>query len=396
LKIIYYSPHPNLNLSDPAGYGTHMREMINAFRELGHEVITCIMGGEEKQRDDMSIQFNESLPKKAIKSLTPTRIWQSLKDIDLIRFDKTAAKKLELLVKKEKPDLIYERGFYMMISGVETAKKYEVKHILEINAPYTEEKTELEGKSLLFKKAAQREQQQVENTSQVVVVSSALKKYFSEKYPSAEQKILITPNAVDPAKTKADAVKTQELTVRYSISEDELVIGFVGSIFPHHGVDDLIHAFHQLVEKGLYELKLLIVGDGETLDQLKQLAHELDTDNKVIFIGNVPSNEVYNYIELMDICIMAKSNWYGSPVKIFEYGSMGKAIIAPDVDPVRDVMQNEVHGILIRSSVSELTAALKKLLSDKALKEKIARNFQQKVLSEHTWLKMAEKILSPV
>ena len=47
MKILYYSPHPHLNLSAETGYATHMREMINAFQERGHTVILVIRGGIE-------------------------------------------------------------------------------------------------------------------------------------------------------------------------------------------------------------------------------------------------------------------------------------------------------------------------------------------------------------
>ena len=77
MKILYYSPNPNLNLSDPAGYGTHMREMIKAFRALGHEVEVQIMGGTEPKP---SVAAKPSLLKRFAKVVIPSRRWQTLKD----------------------------------------------------------------------------------------------------------------------------------------------------------------------------------------------------------------------------------------------------------------------------------------------------------------------------
>ncbi|MEY3398003.1 MAG: hypothetical protein RL220_597, partial [Bacteroidota bacterium] len=47
MKILYYSPHPNLNLATPSGPGTHMREVIEALESQGHTVVRFIAGGEE-------------------------------------------------------------------------------------------------------------------------------------------------------------------------------------------------------------------------------------------------------------------------------------------------------------------------------------------------------------
>ena len=69
MKILYYSPHPHLNLSDPSGYGTHMREIINAFQENGHTVETLIIGGEE--RSQSSSEVKPSKVKMFLKSVIP-------------------------------------------------------------------------------------------------------------------------------------------------------------------------------------------------------------------------------------------------------------------------------------------------------------------------------------
>jgi len=152
MKILYYSPHPHLNLMSPSGYGTHMREMINAFKVIGHKVLPVIIGGTELNNTKMAIP-KPSFIKKLLKSIIPALIWESAKDVLLIRNDMQAKKLLEQKVKAFQPDLIYERSSYLQSSGVEVANKYNIEHILEINAPYTEERIKLQGYSLFIKKA---------------------------------------------------------------------------------------------------------------------------------------------------------------------------------------------------------------------------------------------------
>lgn len=93
---------------------------------------------------------------------------------------------------------------------------------------------------------------------------------------------------------------------------------------------------------------------------------------------------------------MARSNWYGSPIKIFEYGALGKAIIAPDNIPVNDVMIHNEDGLLISNDLFKLSYALLTLLNDKEKREILGKTFQKKVLNEHTWINNARVILNSV
>jgi len=391
MKILYYSSHPNLNLAAPSGPGTHMREVIGAFKELGHEVETLILGGEEMNQES-DIQFSESSSKKILKKILTESMWQTLKDVRLRRFDRYAEKLLWKKIQDFQPDMVYERGYYLMTSGVKMSKKAGTRHIIELNAPYPEEKIAMEGQSFLINKSNQCEYEQVTMSERVVVVSSALKKYLTDRYPEAENKVIVTPNAINLNKLKVENKAVSKLRAQLNFDQ-KTVIGFVGSIFPYHGVDRLLDAFVSL-SSSYPDARLLIVGDGETRAQLEARCAQLKLQEKVHFSGNVKHSDVPNYIELMDIAVMPKSNWYGSPVKIFEYGLLKKAVLAPDNVPVRDVMIPDVDGILIRDSVNELKSALVRLLKDEDFRNKLASNFHEKVTTKHRWEDVVRKILA--
>jgi glycosyltransferase involved in cell wall biosynthesis len=174
--------------------------------------------------------------------------------------------------------------------------------------------------------------------------------------------------------------------------EGKTVIGFVGSIFPYHGVHLLIEAFSQLDEK--VDTRLLIVGDGAALPELKAQALSAGVLDRCIFTGSVPHRKVYPLMENMDICCMPDSNWYGSPVKIFEYGLMKKPVIAPDVGPVRDVMKDGEDAILVKPKAEALKAALEKLVEDRNLRDELSHSWHEKVLLNHTWDAAAKKVLN--
>jgi len=352
-------------------------------------VVRWIAGGEKLQESNLQIVCKQ----RAYKKLIPSFVWQTLKDLELWRWNKQAQIQIEALIASEKPDLVYERGYYMMTAVSVACKKAGVKHVIELNAPYPQEKREMEGFSLLTFLANKAEKTQVLNAHAVVVVSTELQKYFCTKTGVNSSKVVVTPNAVNlQTVNNTIADKREEL----GFKSEDLVIGFVGSIFPYHGVDILLDALRKVIQSNDHSVKALIVGDGEILPELKRRVVEWNLSDRVVFTGNVPHAQVYGYIQSMDITVMPKSNWYGSPVKIFEYGIMGKLVIAPDNGPVKDAMVNGVDGLLVNETTEGLVAQLNQAMRDKVQAEKMALHFQTKIKNQFTWQHVADRILDAV
>lgn len=393
MKIIYYSPHPVLSIHSPAGYATHMKEMIYAFQSLGHTVLPLILG----DSDEPALHTTSStsgIGKKMVKKILPSIIWETLKDFNLQKFDSYAASKLEALIEAEQPDLVYERSNYLQVSGVSVCKRLGIAHVLEVNAPYVEERVVLGGASLLLKQAQKKEAIQLRTTNKVVVVSTALEIFFRQQYQLPAEKFLITPNAINP-----DAGgQLSEISLKKAppgINEGDFVFGFVGSIFPWHGLDILIDSFSRLPES-YANTRLLIVGDGEILPKLRQQAQEGGRGADIFFTGSIPHRQVFSYIHSMDCAIMAKSNWYGSPIKLFEYGVLGKPIIAPDTVPVKDVVKHLQTGYLVPPSADDMLAAMQWMYTNRDEARVMGERFRQQILEHHLWKHNAEAVLSSI
>jgi glycosyltransferase involved in cell wall biosynthesis len=155
----------------------------------------------------------------------------------------------------------------------------------------------------------------------------------------------------------------------------------------------LIEAFNKVI-KSNKKASLLIIGEGALLNQLKSVVNQYGINDQVFFIGKVPHNHVHEYINQMDVCVMPGSNWYGSPIKIFEYAVLGKAIVAPNNSPLRDVMVNEEDGLLVETNTEMLAEALIKLIDSPQLRKSLGQNFKNKVLSDYTWKSAAQLIIS--
>lgn len=394
MKIIYYSPHPTHDIVSEVGYATHQREVINALKALGHDVLPVIMGGTDASNLSPLAQDGYKTPvwKKVIKKCIPRFLWTSFNNYKLLKHDLNAASRLESAIQNFQPELIYERSEYLQDSGARMASKFKIPYFLEVNAPFVEEMDSFEGYSLYHSKAHEIEKYKLERADKVIVVSSSLANFLQSSYNCNPNKIFIQPNCINPGKVHLNLEKMNEIKRTLSIDKSNVVIGFVGSMFPYHGVDILVEAFAR-VQMKFREAKLMIVGDGIIMNDLKMQVKNLNITESVIFTGKIPHSMVFEYIANMDICIMAKSNWYGSPVKIFEYGLMKKPIIAPNTKPVTDVIEHGKDALVIDENSAELEKAIEYLIEHKDKASEMAESFHNKVIDNFTWEKAALNII---
>lgn len=297
-KIIYYSSHPIHDTVSEVGYATHQRETIYALRGLGHQVIKVNMGDFRKSVNNDS---SSSVPqrkgiKSILKALTPRFVWISLKDIKLLKHDKKAALRLEQAVLDHQPDLIYERNEILQSSGAKVAKKHEIPYFLEVNAPFPEEMTRLEGLSLLHIFTNKIEKVKYRQANKIFVVTTALRAFLQKNFKVKEKSIRLARNRITPG-------KFYRLENRKKLE----TFGFVGSILPYHKVELLIRAFAKLQESRP-DTRLIIVGDGAQKEALVQLSIQMNIADKITFTGKVPNEKIIQQLDKMDVCVMPGTN----------------------------------------------------------------------------------------
>ncbi len=391
MKILYFSPSPHLNLSAPAGYGTHMREMIEAFRKEGTIVSTFIAGGELP--DELPNSNSDLAFKSKIKKWIPGIIWQSLKDWRSIQFDKKLEIELEARIVKEKPDLIYERAETFCVSGLRMCKKLGIPHILEINAPLLEERYKLGQNSLFYRVGKKRECEQLKYAGKVITVSKTLKNYFVTQYKVEEHQIVVIHNSINPERINLSNLNVLSKQILFPEFEHPKIIGFVGSIFPWHGIDILIESV-SLLQQLYPNICLLIVGSGEIIPDLKQLASKTLKINSYHFTGNIDHKKVFTYLPLFDFAAIPNSHWYGSPVKLFEYAAFGIPIVAVKNGPVSEIIEDRQNGYLILPQPKEMADTFIEALQNEALSKKMGERLKEKVMTEHTWQGTAKKVIA--
>ena len=157
----------------------------------------------------------------------------------------------------------------------------------------------------------------------------------------AEARIAIVPNGVKELPREIPTPAT--LKSRLGIKPTEKVIGYIGSFSPYEGLDVLLEACTELVQKG-ENLKLLLVGDKQSLIAASA-ANIVETGLTekapcLIQVGRVPHEELPEYYALLDAAVIPRKSLavcqLVPPMKAAEALAYGKRLVVSDVAPLAE------------------------------------------------------------
>ena len=143
-----------------------------------------------------------------------------------------------------------------------------------------------------------------DNCTELIVPSEKTKEALISYGLEKDAHIIPTGLILDAFDEKnIDQEKVAAIREQYQI-KDEFVVTFLGRLAPEKSVELILEAGAKLKQDGVH-FKMMIVGKGPSLDDLKEEARRLKIDDVVIFTGPVTSDQVPNYYHASDIFVSA-------------------------------------------------------------------------------------------
>ena len=104
------------------------------------------------------------------------------------------------------------------------------------------------------------------------------------------------------------------------------------------------------------------------------------------------------YVSTFDIALQPEVTAYASPLKLFEYMALGRAVIAPDAPNIREILTHGVDALLFEPNNPEsLASAIRKLVADSGLRARLGAAAAEKIHREDiTWARNARRAISLV
>lgn len=126
------------------------------------------------------------------------------------------------------------------------------------------------------------------------------------------------------------------------------------SLQPEYRHDSILKAFGILNQKGI-DFSLTIVGDGTRLQFLRDLAKELQIENKVIFTGRIPNTELPNLLQQSNIYISMPIT-EGVSASLFEAMACNCYPVVSDIPGNQSWIKHRKNGQLIEIDNIEMLA----------------------------------------
>ncbi len=176
----------------------------------------------------------------------------------------------------------------------------------------------------------------------------------------------------------------------------------VGRLDERKGHDTIIASLPKILQREP-DAVYLIVGKGRTLSHLQKLAKENGVEDKVIFAGYVPDEDLPDYYRLCDVFILANritekdttlaGDVEGFGIVFVEANSTGKPVIGCHSGGVVESVEDGKTGILVEPGNSEAIAdAVIQLFGDEDKRKKMGEYGRERAVEKFEWDKLSKQI----
>lgn len=208
-----------------------------------------------------------------------------------------------------KPDIVHSQTeFSTMIAAKHIAKKLNIPHIHTYHTLYEDYLKYILNGRVIKKGAAAMFTKLLLNSLDGVVAPTDKTREVLEGY-GVNAYMHVVPTGIDLRKFQREISEEEkeELYRKHNLNKEDKIIAYVGRIAEEKNISEIISFFPSVLQK-VEDAKLLIVGGGPYIDELKHQVDKMKLEDKVIFAGMVKPEEVYKYYKLAHIFATASTS----------------------------------------------------------------------------------------
>jgi glycosyltransferase involved in cell wall biosynthesis len=198
-----------------------------------------------------------------------------------------------------------------------------------------------------------------------IVTSERVKGYAVSRYGLAPERVRVIPNHVNTDVFAPDGGQ-----------REKGLICFVGRLSPEKNLPTLIEAM-----RGIPGARLCLIGGGAELDRLKDQARRSSVQAE--FIGSVPNYELPALLNRAELFVLP-SLYEANPKSLLEAMACGLPVLGTDVDGISDLIRHGETGFLCRTDTASIHEAIRTLLADAALRQRLGQNGRRAVVESNS------------
>ena len=208
---------------------------------------------------------------------------------------------------------------------------------------------------------------------ELIVPTDKIKDLFINKYNIIKH-VNVIPTGIDIDKFKITPSMKKNIQIiknKYKIKETDFIIGSVGRIAPEKSFDKLLYNIKDMIKVNT-NIKVLLVGGGPDLDNLKELTKKLKLENYVIFTDKIDYDLVPTYFNIFNVVVsFSKTETQG--LTIIEGLAASKPTLCIEDDSFRAMIEPNYNGYLFKND-TEFKDYIFKLMNDQKLYKDMSTN----------------------
>ncbi|MEB3829724.1 glycosyltransferase family 4 protein [Phormidium sp. CCY1219] len=234
-------------------------------------------------------------------------------------------------------------------------------------------------------------------TAERIVATSPQEKEHMRSLVSKKGNIEIIPCGTDIE--RFGSVSRAEARAQLGISEDSLVVLYVGRFDRRKGIETLVRAMSRSTLRGEANLKLIIAGgsrpgksDGLERDRIEEIVDEVGIRDLTEFPGRVSHQELPNYYAAANLCVVP-SHYEPFGLVAIEAMASGTPVVASDVGGLQFTVVSEKTGLLCPpQDDAAFAVAIDRILSQPSWQVELATAARTRVESLFSWHGVAAQL----
>lgn len=208
---------------------------------------------------------------------------------------------------------------------------------------------------------------------ELIVPTEKTKELFKDKY-KVKRDVYVIPSGIDTTRFYKENIDKNEiinLKKDLGLKKTDFIVLYVGRIAKEKSIDFLINNFNSVLKR-IPKAKMIIVGDGPDIKDLIDLTRKKGLENKIIFTGKAPWNDVPKYYSLCDLFVTAsKTETQG--LTVIEAMGASKPVVAIRDESFELMITDKKDGLFFDDEKSYVDM-IYEVYKNKKLRDEISFN----------------------
>jgi glycosyltransferase involved in cell wall biosynthesis len=290
------------------------------------------------------------------------------------------------VLEKLSVDLVQAEQDVALLATIEAKKKTNLPLFADLHNITTEELVAthvIERKSGEFDALQQLFGEALQQTDCVSVVSNEMKDYVVTNYGISPKQVVVVPPGGRP---KINEINSKVFSPR---------VVYAGLVAFREHLDLFVKSMPMVSEKQ-EDAEFYITRKGRALNKIRRLAKTLGVSP--VYFWFPDTEDFYNFLSSCHVGVLPSTNdlarKMGTPVKLFDYFSVGLPVVANDVGTWTNIIKQEKVGIVAEDDPADFASRILELIQNKELAEECGRRGLDLVKNEHNWDNSAKTLLN--